>query len=228
MSRESMNYDLVRHLIVKDWYLNREVILGSLPVGLGALALVLTGKQVSFMLCIILLCMVIVGVGAQLAMVTTINERKEQTLAFVMSLPISWREYTAAKILANLLIFLIPWLPLTAGAIGVLLLPGATHGLVPYTAIMAVEMLITTSLIVVLGIITESQAWTTAGIFCSSLGINVLGYVFAHLHGISMYMWGKSVHWSPAALVVLICELLTVPLLLGATFYVQSRKTDFL
>ena len=228
MNRALINYAVVRHLIAKDWSLNRWVILASLPVGLGALAIVLTGKQVAFMLSIILLCMVIVGVGAQLAMVTTINERKEQTLAFVMSLPVSWREYTAAKILANLIIFLILWLPLTAGALGVLLLPGATHGLVPYTAIMAVEMLITTSLIVVAGIITESQAWTTAGIFCSSLGINILGYVFAHLHGISMYMWGTRVHWSSTAWIILISELLTVPMLLGVTFYIQSRKADFL
>ena len=228
MNRTRINYAIVCHLIFKDWYLNRRVILASIPVGLGALALVLTGKQVAFMFCIIILCMVIVGVGAQLAMVTTINERKEQTLAFVMSLPVSWREYTAAKVLANFIIFLIPWLLLTAGTLGVLLLPGAAHGLIPYTAIMAVEMLVTTSLIVVAGIVTESQAWTTAGIFCSSLGINVLGYVFAHLHGISMYMWGKSVHWTSTAWVILVCELLTVPLLLGVTFFVQSRKTDFL
>jgi ABC-2 type transport system permease protein len=223
-----INYSVIRRLILKDWYLNRWMILGALPIGLGALALVLTGKEAAFLLCIILLCMVIVGVGAQLAMVTTINERKEQTLAFIMSLPVSWREYTAAKILANLVIFLIPWLPLTLGAIGVLLLPGATHGLVPYTAIMAVEMLVTTCAIVAAGIITESQAWTTAGIFCSSLGINILGYVFAHLRGISMYMWGTRVRWTATAWTVLITELLIVPLLLGVTFFVQSRKTDFL
>jgi ABC-2 type transport system permease protein len=223
-----MNYAMVRRLILKDWYLNRWVILASIPAGLGALAIVLTGKPVAFMLCIILLCMIIIGVGAQLAMATTVNERKEQTLAFVMSLPVSWREYTTAKILANLILFLIPWIPLTAGALCVLLLPGATHGLVPFTAIMSVEMLITTCLIVSAGIITESQAWTTVGICCSSLGLNLLGYAFAHLRGISRYMWGTSVHWTPTAWTVLLAELLTVALLLGLTFFVQSRKTDFL
>ncbi len=228
MNRTRINFAVVRLLILKDWYLNRWVILGSLPVGLGALAIVLTGKQIAFLLCIILLCMVIVGVGAQVAMVTTVNERKEQTLAFVMSLPVSWREYTAAKILANLIIFLVPWLPLTAGALGVLMLPGATHGLVPFTAIMAVEMFITTTLIVAAGIITESQAWATVGIFVSSLGINILGYLFAHLRGISAYMWGSHVQWSSTSLAILIAELLTVPLLLWTTFYIQSRKTDFL
>src|SRR4051812_29954911 len=37
--------------------------------------------------------MVIAAVGVQLAIVTTVNERKEQTLAFVMSIPVSWHEY---------------------------------------------------------------------------------------------------------------------------------------
>lgn len=228
MNSARTSYAIVRHLILKDWYLNRWMIFGSIPLGLAALAIVLTGKQVAFMLCIIILCMIVVGVGAQLAIVSTVNERKEQTLAFVMSLPVSWREYTAAKILANLIIFLIPWLVLTAGTLSVLSLPGALHGLIPYTAIMAVEMLLTTCLIVVAGIITESQAWTTVGIFCSSLGINVLGYVFAHLRGIRTYMWSYQVHWSPTALIVLLAELLMVPLLLGLTFFIQSRKTDFL
>lgn len=223
-----MNFAIVRRLILKDWYLNRWMIFGAIPAGLAALAFVLTGKQIAFMLCIILLCTILIGVGAQLAMVTTVNERKEQTMAFVMSLPVSWREYTAAKILANLIIFLMPWLPLTAGTIGVLLLPGAGHGLVPYTAIMAVEMLATTTLIVAAGIVSESQAWTTVGIFLSSLGLNVLGYAFAHLHGISAFMWGNRVHWTSTAWIVLLAELLFVPLLLGLTFFIQSRKTDFL
>ncbi len=223
-----MNYAMVRRLILKDWYLNRWLILGSVPAGLAALAIILIGKFVALLLSIILLCMVIIGVGAQLATVTTVNERKEQTLAFMMSLPLSWREYTAAKILANLIIFLIPWLAITAGALGILLLPGATHGLIPFTAIMAVEMLVTTCLIIAAGVITESQAWLTVAILCSSLGLNVLGYVFAHTHGISPQMWGTSVHWTATACTILLAEFLAAALVFAFTFFVQSRKTDFL
>jgi hypothetical protein len=89
-------------------------------------------------------------------------------------------------------------------------------------------MLITTCLIVAAGIIGETQAWTTVAILCSSLGLNVLGFVFAHLRGISRYMWGQQVHWSPTAWIVLLAEFAMVPVLLGITFFVQSRKTDFL
>ena len=228
MKSPRTNYAMVSTLILKDWYFNRWLVLASVLVGLASLAIVLTGKQVAFLLSIIFLCMVIIGVGAQLATVTTINERKEQTLAFIISLPVSWREYTAAKLLANLIIFLIPWFTVSAGALLVLLLPGATHGLIPFTAIMAVEMLVTTCLIIAAGVITESQAWVTVAILCSSLGINILGYVFAHLRGISTYMFGMQVRWTATAWTVLIAEVLMVPLLLGMTFYIQSRKADFL
>jgi hypothetical protein len=89
-------------------------------------------------------------------------------------------------------------------------------------------MLVTTCLIIAAGLITESQAGTTVAILCSSLGINILGFTFAHLRGISKYMWGQQVHWSPAAIIVLLAEFAMVPLLLGLTFFIQSRKTDFL
>lgn len=223
-----INYSMIRRLILKDWYLNRWMILGSVPAGLAALALNITGKQSAFLISIIFLCFIIIGVGSQLAVASTVNERKEQTLAFIMSLPVSWREYTAAKILANLIIFLIPWLAITAGAIGLLLLPGAGHAFIPYTAIMAVEMLVTTCLILVAGIITESQAWATVAILFSTLAFNIFGYIFAHLRGISPEMWGKQMHWTATSWTVLLAELALVPLLLGLTFFIQSRKTGFL
>ena len=52
-------------------------------------------------------------------MVTVVEERNEQTLPFVMSLPISPMEYTTAKILANLLIFLVPLGALMLGSFAV-------------------------------------------------------------------------------------------------------------
>ncbi|MFY9748861.1 MAG: hypothetical protein WA891_19520 [Acidobacteriaceae bacterium] len=223
-----MNFLMVRRLILKDWYLNRWLILGAVPLGLAALALNLTGSKVASFLSIILICIVVIGAGAQLAVVTTINERKEQTLPFIMSLPVSFREYTAAKVLANLIIFLIPWLIITAGALGVLCLPGAAHALIPFTAIMSAEVLITTCLIIVAGIITESMAWAGAAITFSSLGLNGFGYVFAHTRGISPEMWGTRVQWTGTASAILLAEFSVVALLLGLTFLVQSRKTDFL
>jgi hypothetical protein len=41
-------------------------------------------------------------------------------------------------------------------------------------------------------------------------------------------MWGMSVHWTPASCTILVAEFLVAALILALTFFVQSRKTDFL
>src|ERR1035441_961046 len=105
-----MNYAMVKRLILKDWYLQRWAILASLVGVVATLCIIATGAKLVFLLALILLAMVIISIGAQMTVSTIVRERKEQTLPFVMSLPISYREYTASKIWGNLLIFLVPWL----------------------------------------------------------------------------------------------------------------------
>jgi ABC-2 type transport system permease protein len=224
-----MNSAMVRQLILKDWYLNRWMILGSIGAGLLSLGIIVTGSKVAFMLGIIMLVMVVVGVGAQLAVTTILYERKEQTLAFVMSLPISWSAYTTAKILANLILFLIPWVALAAATVALILsAPGIPHGFLPFVVIMAVEVLASTCLIVAAALISESQGWTTAAIAMGTLGINGVGYYAAHVRGMAAGLWGNVIAWSPAATMLLLAEFATIGAILGLTFLVQSRKTDFL
>jgi len=223
-----MNYAMVKRLILKDWYLQRWAILASLVGVVATLGIIATGGKVAFLLGLILLIMVIISIGAQMAVSTIVTERKEQTLPFVMSLPISYREYTASKIWGNLLIFLVPWLTMMLGSFGLLLLSPGSRGLLPYAAIMSTEILLSTCLILAVALITESQGWTVAAIMVGNLAVNGLGYVFAHIGGIAKGMWGPAIQWSGAASAVLLAELTTVALLLGGTFFVQSRKKDFL
>ena len=133
MNPARINTAMVPLLIRKDWYLHRYEILGAVAVGLIALPItVFTGKA-GFILGVILLVGALVTISMQMAITTVINERKEQTLAFVMSLPVSPREYTTAKILANLLIFLLAWAVILLGALALILLaPGIPHGILPF------------------------------------------------------------------------------------------------
>jgi ABC-2 type transport system permease protein len=223
-----MNYAMVKRLVLKDWYLQRWAILASLAGVIATLGIIATGGKVAFLLGLILLIMVIISIGAQMAVSTIVTERKEQTLPFVMSLPISYREYTASKIWGNLLIFLVPWLTMVLGSFGLLLLSPSSRGLLPYAAIMSTEILLSTCVILAVALITESQGWTVAAIMVGNLAVNGLGYVFAHIGGIAKGMWGPTIQWSGAASAVLLAELTTVALLLAGTFFVQSRKKDFL
>jgi hypothetical protein len=224
-----MNYPMVKRLILKDWYLQRWAIAGSIVGGVVTLGVIVTGGKAGFLFGVIGLVTVLIAVGAQVAMATTVLERKEQTLPFVMSLPVSCREYTAAKILAILSIFLLPWLTLVLGSFAILTIsPESPRGLIPFVAIMATEILVSTCLVVAVAVTSESQGWTIGAIMVGNLTLNVVGYYVAHIPSIARGMFGHTVQWSSAASVLLLAEFAMAVLLLGLTFFFQARRTDFL
>lgn len=223
-----MNYGMVKKLILKDWYLQRLAIALSILGGALSLAIVARGGQAAFTLGTILLVTALVTIGATLGMNLTVLERKEQTLAFVMSLPVSYREYTAAKILGVLLIFLVPWLAYMVGILALIELVPGLHGLIPYVVVMGFEILANTCMIAAAGIISESQGWTITILMIGNLVLNGYGYWVAHIPSIGNGMFGPILHWSPAASGLLAAEIAAIGLILGGTFFSQSRKKDFL
>jgi len=224
-----MNLDMVKRLILKDWYLQRLPIVLSLLGGIAAMAILVLGGKAGFTLGLILLVTVLVASSAISTTNMTVLERKEQTLPFVMSLPISFREYTAAKLVAILAVFLVPWTLFMAASLAVLTLsPTHSQGLIPYVAIMGSEMLMSTCFIAAVGLITESQGWTITAVMIGNVAINAVGYLVAHLDGVSRYMFGPVARWTPTASGLLLAEYAAIALLLGGTFLVQSKKKDFL
>jgi ABC-type transport system involved in multi-copper enzyme maturation permease subunit len=223
-----MNYSMVKRLILKDWYLQRMAIVASVLGGIGALGVVCIGGQAAFMIGLVLLITALIAVGAHLAIATMVNERKEQTLSFVMSLPISHAEYTLAKLLGTLVIFMFPYLVLVLGSAALFAIPhGIPHGLLPFTTIMAVEILFNTCLMIAVALVTESQGWTVAAIIVGNISINIVGYFVAHLPDIERGMQSSSLMWSPTASIALLVEFALIALMLCLTFFLQSRKRDF-
>lgn len=224
-----MNYLMIKRLILKDWYLQSLMIYVAIGAGAVSLAITVFGGKPGFILGMVALVTVLIFMGAQLAISTTVLERREQTLAFVMSLPISYREFTTAKIVGSMIIFLVPWGALMFGGIALILATAAIpHGLVPYVTIMGTEILVSTVMVISVALMSESQGWSTAAILTGSLSLNVFGYFVAHIESIGRGMWGPTIGWSTAATEVLLAEFGAVVLLLGLTFLVQSRKRDFL
>jgi ABC-type transport system involved in multi-copper enzyme maturation permease subunit len=223
-----MNYSMVKSLILKDWYFQRTAILSCLAGGILSLGIIAFGGKFGFYLGLVLLITIMVVIGATLVMGTLVGERENQTLAFVMSLPISFREYTAAKILVNLLIFIPFWLTLVAGSLGLILISPTIHGLFAFTVIMAVEILMSTCLMIAMALVTESKGWTISAMIAGNLAINVVGYIVAHIPGISNGMFGTTIQWRPAATISLTVEFALIATMLGGAFLIQSRKKDFI
>ena len=180
-----MNYAMVKTLIWKDWYFQLRAILLSLAGGVVSLAIVAYGGKAGFMIGLIFLITILIAMGAILVIGTLVGERENQTLAFVMSLPVSYLEYSTAKILSTLLIFFPFWLTLVAGSLALIVAAPAIHGLFAFTVIMSVEILVSTCLMIAVALVTESKGWTISAMMVGNLAINIVGYFVAHIPGIA-------------------------------------------
>jgi ABC-type transport system involved in multi-copper enzyme maturation permease subunit len=223
-----MNYAMVQRLVLKDWYFQRRSILLSLAGGIAALAIVAFGGKAGFTIGLILLVTVMIAIGAMMVMNTMVGERENQTLAFVMSLPISYLEYSVAKLLVNLLIFVPFWLILVGGSLALIVAAPVIHGLFAFTVIMAVEILVGICMMLAVALVTESKGWAIAAMMVGNVGLNVIGYIVAHIPGIANGMWGTEIRWSPAASIALAIEFALIAGMLGTAMFIQSRKKSFL
>jgi ABC-2 type transport system permease protein len=225
-----MNIAMVCRLIWKDWYLNKAGILASLLGGVATLALVaaMHVSQVALILGIIVIVSILIGMGA-IVTISAASERKQLTLPFVMSLPISYREYTISKIAGGMLIFLALWIPLVAATVATILITSRIpHGMIPFVLIMAVEILMSTCLITAVAVTTESHGWTVAAAQVGAISLNGIGWSIVQLPQIGGWMRSTTLRWSGTATALLVAELAMIVLMLAVTFLVQARKRDFI
>ncbi len=224
-----MNYFLVQKLIYKDWYFQRPTVLGS--VLLGFLALLLVGLQNSiwFTAGSILLLTVIIAFGGILATSLVVGERSTQTRLFILSLPISMREYTTAKMISSLLIFLIPW---TAFLISSYILitnqAALPDGFFAFVLVVLLELLLNYCLLLSISVITESQGWASFGIIVGNLTLNAFIFYVGSLPDIKTAIASSSMVWNSTLTTILLLEVMVILALLSVTFYVQSRKKDLI
>jgi hypothetical protein len=145
-----------------------------------------------------------------------------------MTLPISYLEYTTSKIVGNLLLFIPFWLTMLAGSLTLIVLTPAIHGFFAFAIIMAVEILLSTCLMLVTALVTESKPWSISAMVTGNLALNVVGYLVAHLPGIKEGLFGTQIYWTPTATITLSIEFALIALLIGGAFHIQSRKQDFI
>src|SRR5215471_12884536 len=126
-----MRVSVVGQLIWKDWRLQRDQIFFTIAAGAIALAIVQWGGQTPIVVGGVFFFIALILIGHMLPLAGIVNERKKQNLAFLMSLPISSIQYTTAKLISSVVMFLIPWLTLIIAA--VLLIQ--TRGILPHGAI---------------------------------------------------------------------------------------------
>ncbi|MBL4661402.1 MAG: hypothetical protein JKY19_13680 [Alcanivoracaceae bacterium] len=224
-----MNASIIKQLILKDWYFNRLPLLLFTIIAVLSLGLFSINAKSTFYIGLVLIISLVVTVGALLIFSSVVNERKNQTLAFIMSLPLSFLDYTKAKIISNLSVFLVFWSILVTGIL--LIIYYSSHlpnGLIPISVIIMGELLVSYVLVLAVALIKESETWTIVVMGITNVGISLFMFLVAGLSDIGPYIEGPIALWNSTAISIVIVELILAISLIGIIFYLQSRKKDYL
>lgn len=222
-----MSNSMVWRLIRKDLYLYRWLIGGAIVASLGSL--VIAGiSEMSGTIGFILMLTSIVALGVFIAIYGIMTERKDKTLLFVLSLPISTTQYTAAKVASSLIAFLIPWLVLTVTIVVLTVaLDEPLDGRLPFSVTMMFFFLANFCVLIAVLLISGTEVWAVVGVVFTNILVSVYLATVQQLPGIREYLEGPIAVWSPTILTILGVEAAVIALSLGLTFFVQSRKKDF-
>lgn len=223
-----MNTVMIRHLVAKDWQFQRLPIALAATLGALGLVLMLANSNGAFYIGVVMLITAVISLGIYLVFLTVVNERTEGVLPFVMSLPIGVREYTAAKLVANLFLFLLVWAVLGVGAVTIVLArDGVPDGLVPYAVVLLLHLLTGYVVSLAVAILTLSPGWTIA--VAGSINLIFQGFMYwtSHLPDVEPTLAGNVVVWPTSLRWLVAAEVLTVVAILAFTWVRQRRRTDF-
>jgi len=224
-----MNRSVVQQLILKDWRLHRMHMILSIAGGVLALAMLQVRTETTAILGGIWFFVALIVLGSMLPTSNILNERKKQTLPFLMSLPISATQYTMAKIVSTAGMFLGPWLALLIAMVTLIATrPDIPKGLIPMAIILAGLTLVGFCLIAGTAVISESEGWTIAATVVCNSSYGFMWYLMGRIPEVSAATKSAALVWSPAELTILGAEAATIVVILGLALYVQSRKRDFI
>lgn len=222
-----LNRPVIRALIVKDWQLFQKQFAVYVLAAIAALTLLSVPQWWTFYLGSLLLIIILVAVACFAISTSLLAERKEQTLAFVMSLPVSPLDLTVAKLAGNLLTFGVPFVLILACTIGVILYTPLPDGLLVLALLLFGHVLVAYSLSLTMAMQVESEGWNTFVMIASMVMINPFLMLLGQIESIESVTRGDEIIISPTALAILAAQVLISMAAIGLTAWWQGRKAAF-
>jgi hypothetical protein len=127
---------VMRRLVLKDLYLCRWIVIASTAGGLAALAVSPLSAAWFYVGSVTYICVLIV-LNIFLVSAGVIQEKKDNVQLFILSLPISTTQFTLAKMTANVVAFVVPWLILTTASLAVIGATAIPNGLMPASLVLS-------------------------------------------------------------------------------------------
>jgi len=221
--------NLVWVLARKDWSFVRGPMAAYLIVGLVAAFLLAIESWIALIVGISLLISSIVVIGVHFVFGTVINERSKQTLPLVMSLPVTYIQYSIAKLISCVGGFALLWTILLAATLFVI--ASENHlagGLAPFAVMVLLELFAAFAVTLAVAMVAESEVWTIVVMTVLNIGISIFMNIVGGLSEVGPYMDAAEPVWNATVLGIIGAEIAVIVAAVVITLALQARKTDFL
>jgi ABC-type transport system involved in multi-copper enzyme maturation permease subunit len=228
MNHPTSSVDMIKLLVIKDWQIYQKQLAGYVAGMLLALSLVGTGKPWPFAAGSLLLLVLLIVIGQFAIQTSVVTERKEQTVPFIMSLPVAPMDFYWGKLLANLVIYLVPFTLVTGGTAALVLSTPLPDGLLVYFLLINCFLLLCFCVTLCVAIAVESEGWITFTMMALMTLIGPYIYGLGVIPAIGTNLTTNNIVWSAPAVGLLGGELLVIGIVIGVTSWIHARKTSFL
>ena len=220
--------NITRTLILQELHVNRMVIGVGVLAGVASVAIAALG-QLGFSIGSLIWLSTIIGMGVVLALYGIMNERKEHSLEFIMSLPLSVGDYVRAKMIGLALCFLITWaLAVAAALVLVFTKDSVPDGFAPYLVLLSVFMLANFCVVLCGTMFSVNEGMTTVVVVITNMAVSIFMFIVGPMKGIHEFMWGPAPVWNPTFWAVLACEIVVGIFAFCLPLLVVARRRDFL
>ncbi len=216
---------MVRRLIVKDWQVYQKQLAGYVAGLLLALGLVGMGTPLLSAAGALILLVLLIVVGSYAIQSSVMAERKLQTQPFVMSLPVTPMDVFWAKLLANLVIYLVPFLLVVGGLLALILTTPRPDGAVPWVVLVAMFLLANFCVSLCVAIAVDSEGWNVFAMLALMTLVGPFIWWVSRLDAIARHLRTDQIVWSTPVLGVLAGELAVIRLVFVR--FAMGKDTDF-
>jgi ABC-2 type transport system permease protein len=216
---------VVMRLIRKDLFLARWTVIGALIAGAASLAIMPLSSVTAYVGGVTFVCVFVI-LNIVLVMTSVVQERKDKTQIFVLSLPVSTAQYVAAKVVANTLAFTVPWAVLSVAAAVVIVHSAIPDGLLPFWTVLLGYLLAYYFVLLGVALSTDKNGWHAAAITVGNISINLLIPYLLNLPSIATQTRSATAIWTADVVAMAVGEVLAGAAVLAVAVRYRSRRAD--
>ncbi|MBL8514674.1 MAG: hypothetical protein JNJ55_11850 [Betaproteobacteria bacterium] len=219
---------MIKQLVIKDWQLYQKQFAAYVVGLLVGLTLIGVGKTLAFYAGGLLLLVLLICVGGFAIQTSLLNERKDHTLPFMMSLPITPTTFFWSKVLANVTIYLVPFTIVAAGTAFLVLFTPLQDGILVWSLLIYGFLAVNFFISLAAALVVESEGWNVFAQIAVSTLVGPFMALLGQVDAINSKIRTNEIVWSQPALIILAAELGVIVLSLAVARAVYRRKDSFL